>query len=110
MTTASRASDHAQSCERIRPNPKFQQLVRSRSRLAWSLTALVLGSYYLFMLVVAFAPQWLHAPLAVGRQLTVGIPVAAAVIVLSWLLTGWYVYRANTRFDSLGAQLLEELK
>lgn len=101
---------HAQSCDRIRANPKFQRLVRSRSRLAWSLTALVLGSYYLFMLVVAFAPQWLHTPLSAGGQLTVGIPVAAAVIVLSWLLTGWYVYRANTRFDILGAELLEELK
>jgi uncharacterized membrane protein (DUF485 family) len=62
------------------------------------------------MLAVAFAPKWLHAPLVEGGHLTVGIPVAAAVIVLSWLLTGWYVHRANTRFDILGAELLEELK
>lgn len=103
-------TDHAQSCDRIRANPKFQQLVRSRSRLAWSLSAAVLGAYYLFMLVVAFYPQVLHAPLGDGRQLTVGIPVAAALIVLSWLLTGWYVRSANTRFDSLSAQVLEESK
>ena len=102
--------DHAQSCDRIRANPKFQRLVRSRSRLAWSLSAAVLGAYYLFMLVVAFYPHVLHAPLAEGRQLTVGIPVAAAIIVLSWLLTGWYVRSANTRFDALSADLLEELK
>lgn len=101
---------HAQSCDRIRANPKFQHLVRSRARLAWSLSAAVLGAYYLFMLVVAFHPALLHAPLAEGRQLTVGIPVAAGVIVLSWLCTGWYVYRANTRFDALGADLLEALK
>lgn len=101
---------HAQSCDRIRANPKFQALARSRARLAWSLTALVLGGYYLFMLVVAFFPQWLHAPLGSGSQLTVGIPVAAAVIVLSWLLTGWYVRVANTRFDALGAELLEDLQ
>ena len=102
--------NHAQSCERIRANPKFQELVRSRSRLAWGLSASVLGAYYLFVLVVAFAPQWLHAPLGEGRQLSVGIPVAAAIIVLSWLLTGWYVRSANSKFDALGAQLLEELK
>jgi len=101
---------HAQRCDRIRANPKFQRLVRSRSRLAWSLSAAVLGTYYLFMLVVAFQPALLHTPLGEGRQLTVGIPVAAAVIVLSWLCTGWYVYRANTRFDALGADLLAELK
>ncbi|MNJ67682.1 Inner membrane protein YjcH [compost metagenome] len=99
---------HAQSCDRIRANPKFQKLVQSRSRLAWTLTATVLGAYYLFMLVVAFFPQWLHTPLGEGRALTVGMPVAAAIIVLSWLLTGWYVRSANTRFDALNAELIEE--
>ncbi|MDD1955372.1 DUF485 domain-containing protein [Pseudomonas sp. 8209] len=103
-------TDHAQSCDRIRANPKFQQLVRTRSRLAWSLSAAVLGAYYLFMLVVAFYPQVLHTPLGDGRQLTLGITVASALIVLSWLLTGWYVRSANTRFDSLSAQVLEESK
>ncbi len=103
-------TDHAQSCDRIRANPKFQQLVRTRSRLAWSLSAAVLGAYYLFMLVVAFYPQVLHTPLGDGRKLTLGIPVASALIVLSWLLTGWYVRSANTRFDSLSAQVLEESK
>lgn len=103
-------TDHAQSCDRIRANPKFQQLVRTRSRLAWSLSAAVLGAYYLFMLVVAFYPQVLHTPLGDGRQLTLGIPVASALIVLSWLLTGWYVRSANTRFDGLSAQVLEESK
>ncbi|WP_337056176.1 DUF485 domain-containing protein [Pseudomonas sp. USHLN015] len=101
---------HAQHCERIRANPRFQQLVRSRSRLAWSLSAAVLGAYYLFMLVVAFHPATLHSPLGEGRQLTVGIPVATAIIVLSWLCTGWYVYRSNTRFDALSAEFMKELK
>ena len=104
------APSHAQSCDRIRSNPKFQQLVRRRSRLSWSLSAAVLGTYYSFMLVVAFAPQWLHAPLSQGGMLSVGIPVAASIIVVSWLLTGWYVRTANTEFDALSAQLLEELK
>lgn len=99
-----------QRCERIRTNPKFIQLVKSRSRLAWSLSAAVLGTYYSFMMVVAFAPQWLHAPLAENRMMTVGMPVGAAIIIFSWLLTGWYVYKANTRFDTLGAEVLEESK
>ena len=64
------APSHAQSCDRIRSNPKFQQLVRRRSRLSWSLSAAVLGTYYSFMLVVAFAPQWLHAPLSQGGMLS----------------------------------------
>jgi uncharacterized membrane protein (DUF485 family) len=103
-------TNHAQRYARIRNHPKFRQLARSRARLAWTLTTLVLGSYYLFMLVVAFFPQWLHAPLRDGSHLTVGIPVAATIIVLSWLLTGWYVRSANTRFDALSSELLEELQ
>ncbi|VVO33817.1 DUF485 domain-containing protein [Pseudomonas fluorescens] len=103
-------STDTQRCERIRSNPKFLQLVKTRSRLAWSLSAAVLGTYYVFMAIVAFAPQWLHAPLASQSLMTVGMPVGAAIIVFSWLLTGWYVYRANTRFDALGAAVLEESK
>ena len=101
-------SQHTQSYDQIRNNPKFRQLVQSRSRLAWSLSALVFGSYSLFMLTVAFAPQLLHRPLGETSLLTVGIPVGAAIIVFSWLLTGWYVRSANTRFDALSAQILEE--
>ena len=103
-------SPHTQRYAQIRSNPRFQELVRRRSRLAWSLTAAVLGGYYLFMLIVAFAPRWLHAPLVDGQQLSVGMPVAGAIILVSWLLTGWYVRSANSKFDALGAQLLEELK
>jgi uncharacterized membrane protein (DUF485 family) len=99
---------NAQSCDRIRSNPKFQSLARQRAVLAWSLSAVVLGVYYLFIMLVAFVPGWLHAPLYEGSNLTRGIPLGAAIIILSWLLTAWYVRSANTRFDSLSAQILEE--
>jgi uncharacterized membrane protein (DUF485 family) len=68
------------------------------------------ATYCLFMLVVASAPQLLHAPLGQNRMLTVGVPVGATIILFSWLLTGWYVYRANTSFDTLGAAILQESK
>lgn len=99
---------HAQSCDRIRSNPKFQRLARQRAVLAWSLSAVVLGVYYLFIMLVAFVPGWLHLPLYEGSNLSRGIPLGAAIIVMSWLLTAWYVRSANTRFDSLSAQILEE--
>lgn len=34
--------------ERIRSNPKFDELVGKRSRFAWLLTAVVLGIYFIF--------------------------------------------------------------
>lgn len=93
---------------RIMANPKFQRLARERALLAWSLSAVVLGVYYLFIMLVAFVPGWLHLPLYEGSHLSRGIPLGVAIIVLSWLLTAWYVRSANTRFDSLSAQILEE--
>ncbi len=93
---------------RIRVNPKFRELELQRSRLAWLFSAIVLAVYYGLMIVVAFWPNLLHAPLSEGRVVTIGVPIGAAVIVLAWLLTGLYVYRANTTFDELNEQILSE--
>jgi uncharacterized membrane protein (DUF485 family) len=95
-------------CQQIRVNPKFHALELQRSRLAWLLSAIVLAAYYGLMLVVAFLPSALHAPLSEGQALTIGVPIGAAVIILSWLLTGLYVYRANTTFDELNQAILSE--
>ena len=94
----------------IRANPKFRELEESRSRLAWLLSVIVLAAYYGLMIAVAFFPGALHVPLAEGRAITVGVPIGVAVIVLSWLLTGLYVYRANTTFDDLNEQILSETR
>jgi uncharacterized membrane protein (DUF485 family) len=96
--------------QQIRVNPKFRELELQRSRLAWLLSAIVLAAYYGLMIVVAFFPSWLHAPLSQDRVITIGVPIAAAVILLSWLLTGLYVYRANTAFDDLNEAILNEVR
>jgi uncharacterized membrane protein (DUF485 family) len=38
------------------------------------------------------------------------VPIGVAVIVLSWVLTGVYVFRANTAFDELNQQILSETR
>jgi uncharacterized membrane protein (DUF485 family) len=96
--------------QRIRANPKFRELQVQRSRLAWLLSAIVLAAYYGLMVVVAFWPHSLHAPLSEGQVVTIGVPIGIAVIVLSWVLTGLYVYRANTAFDELNEQILSEAR
>jgi uncharacterized membrane protein (DUF485 family) len=103
-------TNHAQTCDQVRANPKFQRLTRQRALLAWSLSGAVLAVYYSFIMVVAFAPAWLHLPLYDGSHLSLGMPVGVAIILLSWLLTVWYVHTANTRFDALSAQILQETR
>jgi|TARA_B110001454_G_scaffold204667_2_gene213615 uncharacterized membrane protein (DUF485 family) len=92
---------------RVESDPAFQQLVQRRGRLAVRLSLVVLGTYYAFMAVVAFAPGVLGQALFEGSTLTVGVPVGAALIAGSWLLTGLYVRRANTEFDQLTRDIVE---
>ncbi len=94
--------------DRILANPKFVRLARERTRLAALLSAAVLAAYYGFMMVVAFQPGWLAQPLAESGVTPLGVPVGAAIVIGAWALTGIYIYRANTRFDALNAELLEE--
>lgn len=94
--------------ERVRNNPKFQEFVRRRSRFALLLSAAVLVSYYGFMMVVAFAPRLLNTPLGEGWTTSIGWPIGASLIVGSWLLTGWYIHRANGEFDALNVEIIRE--
>ncbi|MES2868666.1 MAG: DUF485 domain-containing protein [Pseudomonadota bacterium] len=93
----------------IRENPRYHSLVQSRSRLAFALSAIVLGLYALFVAAVSWHPHLLlYVPL--GGGLTNGIWAALILIVGSWLLTGLYVLRANNSFDKLTQTLLSEVK
>lgn len=94
--------------ERVRRNPKFSQLAKKRGRLAVSLSLIVLGAYYALMMAVAFAPEALRAPIAEGSMISVGFPISAVVIIVSWLLTGVYSYFANGEFEELNNQIVAE--
>ncbi|MGO4311472.1 DUF485 domain-containing protein [Pseudomonas sp. KB_15] len=100
--------NHVHTCAQVRANPKFKHLTRQRAHLAWSLSCVVLAIYYSFIMVVAFVPAWLHLPLYDGSHLSLGMPIGVTIILLSWLLTAWYVHRANTHFDVLSSQILQE--
>jgi uncharacterized membrane protein (DUF485 family) len=94
---------------RIRREPLFRELVDKRTRFAWALSAAMLVIYFGFILVIAFAPKVLGTPIG-GGVMTVGIPVGLFVIVSAFVLTGIYVYRANSEFDPITLQIKERVK
>jgi uncharacterized membrane protein (DUF485 family) len=94
--------------DRVRRNPKFQELTQKRGRLALTLSLIVLGGYYALMMAVAFAPQALRTPIAEGSMISIGFPLSAVVIIVSWLLTGVYSYFANGEFEDLNNQIVTE--
>ena len=93
---------------RILDNPKFQELVRSRSRFAWTLAGIMLAIYLAFIFLVAFAHDLMATRIG-GGVTTVGIVLGLVVIVAAFLLTGLYVQRANGRFDALTRDLQREI-
>ncbi|WP_029010242.1 DUF485 domain-containing protein [Azospirillum halopraeferens] len=93
---------------RVRENPKFRELVRRRGRLALTLSLIVLVSYYALMMAVAFAPDALRTPIAQGSAISIGFPLSAVVIIVSWLLTGVYSYFANGAFEDLNNEIVAE--
>ena len=89
--------------KKVRANPKFAELEGKRSRFALLLTAIVMVSYYALMMVIAFAPEVLRTPITEGGMLTIGVPIGAAIIIGSWLLTGWFVSRTGSRTSASAA-------
>ena len=94
--------------EKIRNNPRFDELVARRSRFAWTLSAIVLVLYFSFVMVVAFKPQLLATPLFSGSVTTVAWPIGAGIVLLFWILTGVYIRRANREFDDINSELVKE--
>ncbi|EDN69976.1 membrane protein containing DUF485 [Beggiatoa sp. PS] len=96
--------------EKIKSNPKYHELVSKRSRFAWILSIIMLVIYYAFILVIAFSPQTLAIKVSEMSVITIGIPIGLLVIISAFVLTGIYVWRANSEFDVLTHQIKEELK
>lgn len=94
--------------DRIRKNPKFDELVSKRSRLAWTLTVMVLSVYFAFIMVVAFNPTVLATPIWEGGKASIAWPIGAGMILLFWLMTGLYIRRANGEFDNINSEIIKE--
>lgn len=94
--------------ERIRGNPKFRHLVRTRNIYAITMTLLVMVVYFGYILLVAFDKSLLAQKIGTGMATSIGIPLGLGVILFTIAITAVYVHLANTRFDALAAEVLRE--
>ncbi len=95
--------------QRILRDPAFVELEQKRNKLGWTLTAIILVIYYGFILLVAFSPSTLAMPLG-GMTMSLGLPLGVGIILVSILVTGIYVRRANSVFDALVEKIKENAK
>ena len=107
MTTLTRTRyGDSTSHHAIAASPEYKELVRSRNRLAWTLSIAVLAIYLGFIFLVAFDKPLLARK--VTGTTSLGIVLGLVVIVLSFALTAIYVVRANGRYDELTDALKRE--
>jgi uncharacterized membrane protein (DUF485 family) len=103
------ATDPSTLVERVERDPEFQELVSKRSRFVWSLSATMVAIYFGFILLIAFDPALLGRPID-GSIITLGIPLGLGVILAAFVLTGIYVWRANSEFDAMTKDVIERAK
>ncbi len=95
--------------ERIKANPSYKELVSKRTGFAVKLGIFVLVMFYAFILTIAFDPTLLAIKTGNG-VMTVAFPIAAAIIIISFLTTLIYVRRANGEFEDLIEKVREDVK
>ncbi|OCL84401.1 DUF485 domain-containing protein [Arcobacter porcinus] len=95
--------------ERIKNNPKYQELISKRSSFAIKLAVFMLVVYYSFILTIAFNKE-VFANTIGDSIITIAIPIGAAIIVLAFITTVIYVIRANGEFEDLEMSIKNDVK
>jgi uncharacterized membrane protein (DUF485 family) len=98
----------SQDYNQVLRSPRFQELVRQRTRFAWTLSIAMLVIYFGFILLVAFAKPLLATKIGDGVT-SLGIILGLGVILSAFVLTGIYVQRANSRFDEMTRHVTREI-
>jgi uncharacterized membrane protein (DUF485 family) len=101
------AQDNRDLTRRVASDATFETLVRERFALRLTLSAIVILTYFSFILLVAFSPSSLATPVTANSVVSVGIAFGVGLILLSVVLTAIYVWRANQRFEVLTQQVLK---
>ena len=90
---------------RIQNDPNYKALVSERTSFGWTLAILTLVLYYGYIAIVAFSPETIAVK--VSGNITVGIILGVGLILISIILTGIYVLRANSRYDRLTQAIVQ---
>jgi len=94
----------------ILDDPDFLDLVRKKDRISAILTTFELVLYFGFIALIAYNKAYLAEKISAGSSITIGIPIAVGVIVLSWILTGVYVFWANGKYDPMVKAVKEKME
>ncbi|MDO4905071.1 MAG: DUF485 domain-containing protein [Lautropia sp.] len=94
--------------EKIQRHPQYRKLRKERNIFGWALTIVMLVVYYGYIGLIAFDKSFLAQPISENAITSIGVPIGLGVIVLTVVLTGVYVYRANSQYDAMTRDILKD--
>lgn len=97
------------SVEDIIEDQEFKRLVRHKAMVSGILTGLQFFLYFGFIALIAFRKSILSLRLSADSAITIGIPLAVSVIILSWGLTGIYIVWTNKKYDVMVRKLKDRV-
>ncbi|MGH3979710.1 MAG: DUF485 domain-containing protein [Pseudonocardiaceae bacterium] len=91
-----------------RRSPEFVQLRRRLRGFVFPMTAFFLIWYFLYVLLAAFAPEFMS--IRVAGNINVGLVIGLLQFVTTFLITTSYVHFANKNLDPVGARIREQIE
>lgn len=86
--------------------PEYQELTAKRKKIILPLLFITIGVYMAFILVIAFSPESLGQPVG-DTVISNGIYIGFGLIVFNFLITLYYVRKANREIEPLIARVHE---
>ncbi|KAB1642629.1 DUF485 domain-containing protein [Gulosibacter chungangensis] len=87
--------------------PQFQQLRKRQRSFVFPMAVFFLAWYFAFVLLAAYAPQFMATPI-VGT-INLGLLLGLAQFLTTFTITMWYVRFANAKLDPQAQALREQL-
>ncbi|WP_425060294.1 Inner membrane protein YjcH [Sporomusa carbonis] len=81
----------------------FRGMVTKKRGISLVLASLMFFGYFGYILALAFNKELFEQK--IGVHITMGLPLGLGVIILALMVTGTYVWWANTVYDKLATKL-----
>lgn len=96
--------------ERVLNHPKYEALVKGRTRASMIFFGLTLAIYAGFILTMAYMPDLFARPLGPNWTMSVGLFVGLMVVCSAVILIALYVYFSNKWFDPLLDEIVRDVE
>lgn len=94
----------------VRRHPKYQELVRRRTKVSMLFFAVTVVIYAGFILTMAYLPELFARPLGPNLTMSVGLLVGLLVVCSAVVLIVLYVIFSNKVFDPLLEEVMRDVQ